>query len=55
MQDDGNFVIYNGDSEPVWSSGTAGESNAYLAVMDNGTLLIFSSGGVPLWWSNSGY
>ena len=57
MQTDGNFVLYNqvqptnqpgSPSDAVWSTGTHGNSGAYLSLANNGTLAILSSTGSTL-------
>ena len=52
MQDDGNFVIYNGDNQPVWASNTNDNEGAYLVVSDDGQLIVCASDGTPIWWSH---
>jgi hypothetical protein len=37
MQGDGNFVLYDTDGHPRWSTGTAGRPGAYLFVRNDGT------------------
>ena len=54
MQLDGNFVIYDGNNQPIWATGTGDRSGAYLAVLDNGTLMLFDSAAHTVWFSNSG-
>jgi hypothetical protein len=41
MQGDGNFVVYTPQSAPIWHSDTAGHSGAYLAVQDDGNLVLY--------------
>ena len=50
MQSDGNFVLYNTlvnttSANAKWSSGTSGNSGAYLGLSDNGALAIYNSSG----------
>lgn len=49
MQLDGNLVVYNGDDEPVWASDTS-SSGASVGI-DNGTIVMSDSGGLPIWCS----
>ena len=35
MQGDGNLVVYNADSIPVWNSGTAGYDGARLEIANH--------------------
>jgi pimeloyl-ACP methyl ester carboxylesterase len=53
MRADGGFVIFNGYDEPVWDSGTRGPlGNWYLRLEDNGTFVIYSPDGTPVWSNN---
>ncbi|HEX4518785.1 MAG TPA: Ig-like domain repeat protein [Gaiellaceae bacterium] len=45
MQADGNLVVHG----TSWTSGTAGNPGAYLALSDAGRLELVSAGGVTLW------
>ena len=50
MQSDGNFVVYDTNWNPVWSTGTDGNSGAYAALQTDGNFVIYdSSGTTPLW------
>jgi hypothetical protein len=49
MQEDGNFVIYRGDSTPYDATNTAGNSGAYLNIQDDGNVVLYSASHVPLW------
>jgi hypothetical protein len=53
MQDDGNFVLYDQDNAPVWASNTDGNPGAYLAVQDDGNVVVYQNGS-PLWATNTG-
>jgi hypothetical protein len=53
MQDDGNFVLYDQNNQPVWASGTAGNPGADLAVQEDGNLVVYLNGNA-LWASNTG-
>lgn len=53
MQDDGNFVLYDQNNEPVWASNTDGFPGAYVSVQDDGNLVIYQNGNA-LWASNTG-
>jgi hypothetical protein len=52
MQGDGNFVVYAG-GVGVWSSGTAGNPGAYLAMQTDGNLVVYSPADVSLWSSGT--
>ena len=52
LQTDGNFVVYDASGVGRWSSGTAGNPNAYLAMQDDGNLVIYRSDGQPVWTRN---
>jgi hypothetical protein len=59
LQSDGNFVVYPaGDSSStggaLWNSVTGGNSNDYLKMQDDGNLVVYSEGGLPLWSSDTG-
>ena len=43
MQSDGNLVIYAGDGDPVWATGTFGHEDAVLVLEEDGTMAILSS------------
>jgi hypothetical protein len=49
MQGDGNLVMYDGSWNPVWDTGTQGNSGAWFAVQDDGNLVVYTSQGQPLW------
>ena len=53
MQDDGNFVLYDQNNQPVWASGTSGNPGAHLAVQDDGNVVVYLNGN-PLWATNTG-
>lgn len=53
MQADGNLTIYDSRGECIWSSGTTGHSNAYLAAQDDGNLVIYTADQRKAVW-NSG-
>ena len=52
MQDDGNFVIYNG-SRAIWASNTWGHPGAYLELQDDRNLVIYDANRHALWASNT--
>ncbi|MGH1386326.1 hypothetical protein [Kordia sp.] len=41
MQRTGNFVIKNSDNKTIWSVGTHGNNGSYLAIQDDGKLVIY--------------
>ncbi|WP_298511545.1 hypothetical protein [uncultured Kordia sp.] len=41
MQHDGNFVVLNGGRNPIWTTGTYGNKGSYLAIQDDGKLVIY--------------
>jgi hypothetical protein len=50
----GNFVMLNSSGNQVWSTGLTGScagnsAGNYLAMQDDGNLVLFKSPGVPLW------
>lgn len=42
-------VVYDAVGNPQWSTGTVGNANARLVVQNDGNLVLYSSGGQPLW------
>jgi hypothetical protein len=48
LQDDGNFVLYNGQNAAVFSTGTQSTAPATLVVQSDGNLVLYA-GGQPLW------
>lgn len=53
MQTDGNLVIYDGSSRPLWATNTTGNPGAWLALQADGNLVVYSSTNVVLWASNT--
>ncbi len=52
MQSDGNFVVYrkeSGKEVAVWNSQTARNNGAFLALQQDGNLVVYSSASKPLW------
>ncbi len=59
MRSNGNLVAYldmavYGESEAVWSSGTAGNSGARAVMQKAGNLVVYSKRGTALWWTDFG-
>ena len=52
MQSDGNLVLYNTSSSPVWASGTSGTAGRTAAFQSDGNLVIYAADGSSTW--NSG-
>jgi RHS repeat-associated protein len=48
MQDDGNFVVYDGGGVPVWNAGTWGHNGAWLEILDD-EMAIVAPDGTRLW------
>jgi hypothetical protein len=46
MQNDGNFVCYSAAGVPYWASNTDGHPGAWLALLDNGNLVVLGTGAV---------
>jgi hypothetical protein len=55
VQPDGNFVIYDWNDYPVWSTGTWGMGASTLVMQDDGNLVIYRDDDVPLWASYGNY
>ena len=53
MQGDGNFVVYDGSNNALWSSKTNGNPGAYLVVGNAGEFGVRSTGGDTLWMPGS--
>jgi hypothetical protein len=54
MQPDGNLVLYNNYSRPMWATGTGGNPGAYVTMQGDGNLVIYGSDGQALWNSGTG-
>lgn len=52
MQTDGNVVLYDGDDNPLWSSGTQGNPESYLVMQGDGNLVVYTDG-QPIWASGT--
>jgi len=55
MQGDGNFVVYDGDWQPYWATGTDGHPGAYLSVQNDGNMVIYDVDGTALWASGTNW
>lgn len=57
VQADGNAVVYNSARRAMWSSGTWGNSGAYLTLQSDGNLVVYTASGQAAWnagtWGNS--
>lgn len=54
MQADGNLVVYDSSNRALWQSGTGGNTNAFLALQDDGNLVIYSADvSRALWHTNT--
>ena len=56
MQTDGNLVLYDTSSDPLWASsqhGGALGSGAGLGIQDDGNLVIYGANNIVLWASNT--
>ena len=53
MQGDGNLVIYDAGDQPVYSSGTSGNSGAWLCIDDSGTIAIVRDDLYVIWFRPS--
>ncbi|MEQ1876925.1 MAG: hypothetical protein ABL958_09790 [Bdellovibrionia bacterium] len=47
-QGDGNLVVYDSTSGPIWASNTSG-SPGQLVMQGDGNLVIYAAGGNPIW------
>ncbi len=53
VKHDGNFVLYDADSNELWSSKTYGHDADHLALDDSGNLAVDDSAGKALWASGT--
>ena len=54
MQGDGNFVIYDGNGSPIWSSSNSlNHPGAHLVVQDDGNVVIYDVDGTALWFTGT--
>ncbi|EYF04455.1 PAN domain-containing protein [Chondromyces apiculatus] len=53
MQTDGNFVMYDWDGVPIWSSDTWGHPGSVMDMQSDGNAVVYSPGGSPLWASDT--
>ncbi|MEU7476167.1 LysM peptidoglycan-binding domain-containing protein [Lentzea sp. NPDC042327] len=53
LQDDGNFVLYNGDNNPVWATDTAGNTGSRLVLQDDRNLVVVGGDGSAKWASGT--
>lgn len=51
MQTDGNLVLYDNTSKPVWNTETFGNPGAWLALQVDGNMVVYSASNTPLWAS----
>ncbi len=54
MQTDGNLVAYQGKN-PLWASDTAGQSNAFAIIQDDGNFVVYRREGLQPLWSSETY
>jgi streptogrisin C len=54
MQTDGNLVVYNGASAPVWNTGTGGRNGATLLVQNDGNVVLYDHQWNVLWNTGTG-
>ncbi len=53
MQGDGNLVLYNQASQPLWHTGTAGYPGASAVFQGDGNFVVYTGSGVPLWHTHT--
>ncbi|MET0284352.1 MAG: hypothetical protein ABW352_07775 [Polyangiales bacterium] len=51
MQTDGNLVSYDPSNRPLWSSKTQGKPGAFLAVQDDGNVVIYAKDSCKALWA----
>ncbi|MGH9133706.1 MAG: hypothetical protein ACRDZZ_07200 [Ilumatobacteraceae bacterium] len=52
-QSDGNVVLYDDQSHPLWANGTVGLDSDLLVMQDDGNLVLYATDGTPLWSSDT--
>ncbi|CAG9184815.1 GDSL-type esterase/lipase family protein [Cupriavidus pampae] len=53
MQMDGNLVLYDGPSTPIWSTGTVTANAVQVLLQSDGNLVAFDPSGRTVWQSNT--
>ena len=53
LQSDGNVVLYESDSQPVWATGTDGQAVSQATMQPDGNLVLYSSSGDAVWASET--
>jgi hypothetical protein len=53
LQSDGNLVLYESDSQPVWATETDGQDVSRATMQSDGNLVLYSSGGDAVWASGT--
>jgi hypothetical protein len=53
LQWDGNLVLYNSGSTPLWTSNTAGRSAKHLVMQYDGNLVLYDTSNMAIWTSNT--
>ena len=53
MQSDGNVVLYNTQSKPLWQTNTAGINPREFIMQTDGNLVLYDTSGQPHWESNT--
>jgi hypothetical protein len=49
LQQDGNLVLYDQQSQPVWASGTEGQSVSAARMQEDGNFVLYTSTDEPVW------
>jgi hypothetical protein len=53
MEEDGNFVVYDRDKNPVFQTATGGHPGSYLQLQSEGNLVVYTPGRKGTWASNT--
>ena len=53
MEEDGNFVVYDRDKNPVFQTATGGNPGSYLQLQSEGNLVVYTLGRKGIWASNT--
>ena len=49
MQSNGDFVLYNINKKPQWSTETKNNPGSYIIAQDDGNVVVYSASKRPLW------
>jgi hypothetical protein len=53
LQQDGNLVLYEQETQPVWATGTDGQEIARATMQQDGNLVLYTASGQAAWASET--